>query len=192
MRLTGGQAKGITLASPKGNTTRPATDQLREAVFSSLGAEVPGKRCLDLFAGTGAYGLEALSRLAREVIWVENNRQCLKILEKNRTATLRSIEGRGGLKPGLTQISSQSAFSYLANPSGEPYDLIFADPPYAWLEEHLVEFLAKVEPCLSQPRGKLILESPGFLPIDEPRWSCKKSFGRASGDRPYVRVLALA
>lgn len=191
MRITGGQAKGITLSCPKGNKTRPATDQMREAVFSSLGAAVFEKRCLDLFAGTGAYGLEALSRSAREVIWVENNRECLKILEKNRITTQRSIEGSGRLNPQKTQISSQSALSYLGNPIGEPFDFIFADPPYAWWERHLCEFLEKTEPWLARPGGTLILESSGFLAIDQPGWLCKKSFGKAKGDRPYVRFLEL-
>ena len=71
MRITGGKARGIPLASPKGDATRPATDQLREAVFSSLGARIEGAQVADLFAGTGAYGLEAMSRGAIGGIFVE-------------------------------------------------------------------------------------------------------------------------
>ena len=65
MRITGGSARGIPLSLPKGDAVRPATDALRQAVFSSLAARVPGTRFLDLFAGSGAYGLEALSRGAK-------------------------------------------------------------------------------------------------------------------------------
>ena len=72
MRLTGGRARGIPLKAPD-EGTRPATDQLREAVFSSLAARIPGARVLDLFAGSGSYGLEAWSRGADRVVFIEKN-----------------------------------------------------------------------------------------------------------------------
>src|SRR5258708_32993696 len=73
MRISGGIARGITLATPKGDATRPATDGMRQAVFSSLGASVVGARFLDLFAGSGAYGLEALSPGAASGVFVEQS-----------------------------------------------------------------------------------------------------------------------
>ncbi len=92
MRITGGRARGIPLHAPRGRETRPATDQLREAVFSSLGPRVEGARVADLFAGTGSYGLEALSRGATSGCFVENNRQALVCLRANLAAVLRSCE----------------------------------------------------------------------------------------------------
>ena len=74
MRITGGLARSIPLILPKGDAVRPATDALRQAVFSSLAARVAGARFLDLFAGSGAYGLEALSRGASSGVFVEKRR----------------------------------------------------------------------------------------------------------------------
>ena len=73
MRISGGGARGIPLVVPKGDAVRPATDGMRQSVFSSLGARVSGARFLDLFAGSGAYGLEALSRGAAAGVFVEQN-----------------------------------------------------------------------------------------------------------------------
>ena len=83
MRITGGLARGIPLILPKGDAVRPATDALRQAVFSSLAALVPGATCLDLFAGTGSYGLEALSRGASTCIFVDEHRQANAVIQQN-------------------------------------------------------------------------------------------------------------
>ena len=80
MRITGGRAGGIPLKAPKGNHTRPATDRLRESVFSSLGASIEGCKVADLFAGTGSYGLEALSRGAASSTFFESDHAALNLL----------------------------------------------------------------------------------------------------------------
>ena len=94
MRISGGGARGIPLRVPKGDAVRPATDALRQAIFSSLAQRVPGARFLDLFAGSGAYGLEALSRGAVGGVFVENNFQALGCLRQNVAAVCKSL-GRG-------------------------------------------------------------------------------------------------
>src|SRR5471030_2715621 len=91
MRISGGAARGITLVAPKGDAVRPATDGLRQAVFSSLGARVAGARFLDLFAGSGAYGLEALSRGATGGVFVESNHRAVGCLRKNLSAVCKSL-----------------------------------------------------------------------------------------------------
>jgi 16S rRNA (guanine966-N2)-methyltransferase len=92
MRISGGLARGIHLATPKGEAVRPATDSLRQAVFSSLGDRVVGARFLDLFAGSGSYGLEALSRGADGGLWVEKHRRTFELLRRNIAAVCVSMQ----------------------------------------------------------------------------------------------------
>ena len=83
MRISGGKARGITLRTVKNTDLRPATEANRERLFSSLGQQIQKKRVLDLFAGSGSYGLEALSRGASDAIFVEKNRKVAKYLNEN-------------------------------------------------------------------------------------------------------------
>src|SRR3954462_15936796 len=91
MRISGGIAKGITLAVPRGDQVRPATDGLRQAGFSSLGDRVLAARFLDLFAGSGAYGLEALSRGAAAGTFVEQNARAAACVRQNIAAVCKSL-----------------------------------------------------------------------------------------------------
>src|SRR3954465_11512303 len=91
MRITGGIARGIPLVVPKGDAVRPATDAMRQAVFSSLGARTVGARFLDLFAGSGADGLEALSRGAAGGVFVEQNAKAVACLRQNIAAVCKSL-----------------------------------------------------------------------------------------------------
>ena len=122
-RIVGGLARGRHLAVPP-RGTRPTSDRAREGLFNSLRAELDlaGARMLDLYAGSGAVGLEALSRGAAAAVFVESDRRAAAVLAENVTAL--------GL-PGAT-IRRLSAESYLsAAGADEPFDLVFADPPYA-------------------------------------------------------------
>src|SRR4051794_7791924 len=91
MRISGGAARGIPLVTPKGDLTRPATDGMRQSVFSSLGAIVNGARFLDLFAGSGAYGLEAVSRGAAGGVFVEQNPKVAACVRQNIEAVCKSV-----------------------------------------------------------------------------------------------------
>ena len=91
MRISGGAARGITLVVPKGDAVRPATDGMRQAAFSSLGALVTGAQFLDLFAGSGAYGLEALSRGAAGGVFVEKNAKAAACVRQNLAAVCKSL-----------------------------------------------------------------------------------------------------
>jgi 16S rRNA (guanine966-N2)-methyltransferase len=152
IRITAGEWRGRQLKVPRGDV-RPAQDRVRLAVFSSLADRVPGARVLDLFAGTGAYGLEALSRGAASVTWVENDYRVLAVLRENVTTLCGSDR--------CTDIVSADTLRFLARcGSDASYDLIFADPPYdqdgGWLKK-----------ILSALTGRPILKSSGLLVMEQ-------------------------
>jgi 16S rRNA (guanine966-N2)-methyltransferase len=150
MRIVAGLAKGRRLASP-GPSTRPTSDLVREAMFSSLEASVglAGARVLDLYAGTGAVGLEALSRGASRAVLVEKNRAALEVLRRN-VATV-------GL-PGAEVVAGAVA-RYLAGPSAHAFDVVFADPPYAVDSAELGATLGPLsDPRWLAPDGMVIIE----------------------------------
>ena len=120
MRVIAGRAKGRRLLAVPGEGTRPITDRAKEALFSILGAEVIRARVLDLFAGTGGVGIEALSRGARHVTFVEKAGQAVDILRQNLKATR--------LEAGA-QVERADVFRYLEQTPREPFDLIYIAPP---------------------------------------------------------------
>ncbi|MFN0065167.1 MAG: 16S rRNA (guanine(966)-N(2))-methyltransferase RsmD [Chlamydiales bacterium] len=120
IRIIGGKYKGIRLLSPRGNETRPSLGKLRESFFNICQNSIVGARFLDLFAGAGAMGLEALSRGANHVTFVENAREALQTIKKN--VSLLREESR-------VTILSLDVTVALKKMEG-PFDLIFADPPY--------------------------------------------------------------
>jgi 16S rRNA (guanine966-N2)-methyltransferase len=120
MRVIAGSARGVPLVPPSGGV-RPTMDRVRAAVFSSLGDAVPGARVLDLFAGSGGLGIEALSRGATSAVFVDIDPRSVRTIRKN----LAKCHLEAG-------IQSMDAFRFLELYAGSgTYDLIFADPPYA-------------------------------------------------------------
>ena len=83
MRIISGKSKGRRLVTPRGQALRPTSDRVKESIFNVLGGEVEGKSVLDLFAGTGSLGIEALSRGAKKVLFVEKGRQAIRLIERN-------------------------------------------------------------------------------------------------------------
>ncbi|WOO43109.1 16S rRNA (guanine(966)-N(2))-methyltransferase RsmD [Rubellicoccus peritrichatus] len=155
MRITGGQARGIPLKAPPGNQVRPAMDAMREAIFSSLGLRINEAKVLDLFAGSGAYGLEALSRGAASCCFVEKDRRTLSFLESNASAVAKSI----GEKMNYQSVR-MDAMKWQAG--SQKYDIIFIDPPYPLLNEHGLAMLKQAAPLLTtSENSRLILEAPG-------------------------------
>jgi len=119
MRVIAGAAGGIRLDVPK-NEVRPTMDRVKAAIFSSLGDLVVGARVLDLFAGTGALGIEALSRGAASALFVEENSEALAAIERNLART--KMNG---------PVRRQDVFAFLGVArTSEPFTIIFADPPY--------------------------------------------------------------
>ncbi|MFO7937416.1 MAG: 16S rRNA (guanine(966)-N(2))-methyltransferase RsmD [Kiritimatiellia bacterium] len=121
MRITGGEFCGRKLAVPRGDGVRPTQDRVREALFSILMDVIPGTVFIDLFAGSGAVGLEAFSRGAASIIWIENSSRHLRILRQN----------CGALMPGRGEIVMADVESWVkTGGKGRKADVIFADPPY--------------------------------------------------------------
>lgn len=119
MRVIAGAAGGIRLDVPKAEV-RPTMDRVKAAIFSSLGHEIIGARVLDLFAGTGALGIEALSRGAASALFVDENSAAIAAIERNLART--KLEGR---------VRKQDVFAFLrSEQTREPFKIIFADPPY--------------------------------------------------------------
>jgi 16S rRNA (guanine966-N2)-methyltransferase len=151
MRVIAGSAGGVRLAVPK-HGVRPTMDRVKAAIFSSLGDSVIGARVLDLFAGTGGLGIEALSRGAASAIFVEADRHSAKAIEKNLAKT--NLKGR---------VRLQDVFDFLhRRSSADKFQIIFADPPYdtAHHGKSYTEELLHNEtlPQLLEPNGIFVLE----------------------------------
>ena len=167
MRIIAGIAKGRRLRGPSGTGTRPMTDKVREAVFSSLGPKVGDSRVLDLFAGSGSLGLEALSRGAVKAVFVERDGAALAALRHNVEAV-----GLGG------EIVSADVAAYLGRVV-EEFDLVFVDPPYALSLASVERILGSVEPRLAERAtvvvhrrvgGEAIKPPPGIVEADRRRY----------------------
>lgn len=178
MRITGGAARGIQLTAPKGDGTRPATDQMREAVFSSLGARIEGARIADLFAGTGAYGLEAMSRGASSGLFVENSREVVACLKKNLAAVGKSC----GADAANWRVLAQKIHTI---PQGlGPFDIVFMDPPYAMIEERLPQIFAEHISGIVAAEGIVCFEMPGNLDLELNDWTPIRRLGKVGKDKP--------
>ncbi len=122
MRVIAGKAKRIPLVAPPGQDTRPTTDRIKETLFNILQDDLYECRFLDLFAGSGGIGIEALSRGASQAVFIENDRNALKCIRSNLEKTKLDAQA---------QVLQTDVISYLTRFSGdEPFDIIFADPPY--------------------------------------------------------------
>jgi 16S rRNA (guanine(966)-N(2))-methyltransferase RsmD len=149
MRVIAGSLKGRRLKSPTWNGLRPTSDKLRETLFNVLGGRVVGARVLDGYAGTGAIGIEAISRGARHVTFVEADRRAQALIDDN----LKTC----GIETGYTMLRStvERAWSTLvADPAFTPFTLILLDPPY---DQPAGEMLAGADRLLA-PEGWVVLE----------------------------------
>jgi 16S rRNA (guanine966-N2)-methyltransferase len=160
-RIIAGSAGGRRVETPKGETTRPTSDRVREALFSGLEARhaVGGARVLDLFAGSGALGLEAASRGAGDVVLVDSSREAVLVARRN-VATL-------GL--GRVVVVLSSVQRYLAGQAVAPATLVFLDPPYGLAEAELAEVLRSLsDDGWLAAQAVVVVERGGRSP--EPRW----------------------
>jgi 16S rRNA (guanine966-N2)-methyltransferase len=148
VRISGGDAKGITLKVPKG--ARPASEKVRQAVFSSIAAHVPDARVLDLYCGSGAYGLEALSRGADEAIFIDRDAAAVAAVRANAVATGAS---------GVASVRRADVMRYLTGLRRRDgrFDLIFIDPPYGGTD--VLEALVGAAAPLLAADGRVIVET---------------------------------
>ncbi len=172
MRVTGGKARGIQLNTGRGSAVRPATDRLREAVFSSLGDWVEGRRFFDLFAGSGAYGLDAWSRGAKGGLFVEKNRVLVQAIRNNIRVVARSL-GEPEERVGViaTDVIRWRPVD------GERPDMIFVDPPYEIIPDVVPGLFAKFDEWIDFD-GVIVFEMPGGLDVAPIGWECFKRLGQ--------------
>lgn len=148
MRVIAGSAKGRKLSPVPGEGTRPVTDRVKESLFSLIGSSIVGVRVLDLFAGTGSVGIEALSRGAAHVTFVDKARAAIKTVERNLRET--QLEKRAVVIHG-------DAFRYVKHYAGDPYDLVYIAPPQ--YEDLWADALVAVDGAdVLAPRGLIVVQ----------------------------------
>jgi 16S rRNA (guanine966-N2)-methyltransferase len=163
MRLVAGTARGRRLVVPPGDAVRPTADRVREALFASLMPLLPAASVLDAFAGSGALGLEARSRGAARVTFIERERRAVDALRRN-IATV-GLDGTTVLPADAVRTLRDAA--RVGALAGSPYDLVLLDPPYALTEDVLAALLADVVPLLSAD-ATVVVERSSDAP--EPAW----------------------
>jgi 16S rRNA (guanine966-N2)-methyltransferase len=181
MRVTSGIARGLTLVVPRGDDVRPTADRTRQAIFSSLGARVADADVLDLFAGTGALGIEAASRGARAVTFVERSRAAQEAIQKN----IAALHFSG------CELLCGEVGPVLRRLAGRRFTIILADPPYGATAQ---ELLANPDlPGLLTVDGVLVLESAKRDPLTvPPPWELLREavYGDTRVSRLVVRGAA--
>lgn len=150
MRVISGKNRGTKLVAPEGLATRPTTDRIKETLFNMISFDLPGCSFLDLFSGSGAIGIEALSRGSKEAIFVEKDQAALECIQQNLQKTRLQEQAL------VYNVDVYTALQKLAQ-QGKQFDIIFMDPPYA-LEtiSMLLEYIAHHD--LLQDKGYLVLE----------------------------------
>lgn len=173
MRVIAGRFKGRTLKTPTWDGLRPTSDRLRETLFNVLAPRIQGARVLDVYAGTGAVGIEALSRGAVHATFVESDRRAQALVEEN----LR----RCGIEEGcaIIRASAGRAFETLRQSSSfEPFDIVLLDPPY---DHPAAEALSGVD-ALVAPGGLVVFEHAKRAPVPESVGPLTRTRDLVSGD----------
>ncbi|GAB98010.1 16S rRNA (guanine966-N2)-methyltransferase [Kineosphaera limosa] len=182
-RIIAGAAGGRRLATPPGAGTRPTSDRVREAIFSRLEhlEVIEGARVLDLYAGSGALGLEALSRGAGHVVLVDSARKAAEIARRNARDVAAARPG-AGRAADLVEVRAEPVARYLRAPAPADVDLAFLDPPYDLSEDELAQMLVLLCARLA-PEAVVVVERSARSP--EPRWP-----HRADEPNPTVSDVA--
>jgi 16S rRNA (guanine(966)-N(2))-methyltransferase RsmD len=171
MRVIGGSARGLHLKTVPGEGTRPIMDRVKEALFNILGHNIRGSTFLDLYAGTGSVGIEALSRGATQAVFVENAKLALKTIEENLALTHLTERGK---------LVRQDVRDYLRNPQPKAFEYIYIAPPQykdLWLDTLVLldQHAAHLEPdgvviVQIDPQEKKAVELTTLVAIDERRY----------------------
>ncbi len=174
MRVIAGSAKGRRLTTPRGQTTRPTSDRVKEALFSTLTSMdcLEGAAVLDLFAGSGSLGIEALSRGAASSIFVENHTLALKALQLN--VALCGLQDKARILPYTVQRSLETL-----RDQAQRFDLVFLDPPY---QSGLYEQVLNQVAALVTPDAIIVAESARSMPLPDRIGLLVKSDRRVYGD----------
>ena len=182
MRIITGRARGIQLVTLEGDMTRPTSERAKMAIFSSLQFELEGRRVLDLFAGSGQMGLEAVSRGASHAVLVDQSKDAVKVIQKNAEKTR--------LAEDCTIICSDFAEFLRQRRGKEPFDMVFIDPPYA-MRACKAAVEALLENRLLKPHGLIVLESaePDPLGVGTPLAEKFEVVKSARYGVAYVNIL---
>lgn len=176
MRVISGNARGIALSAPEGMNTRPTTDRVKENLFNMIQHEIRDKVVLDLFSGSGALAIEALSRGAREAVLVEPEKKCYTVISENLKRTRLSSQAR------ILQSASAVGIQQLQR-EGRRFDLVFMDPPYqqGWVVMTLNQL---VESDILSPGALVVVEHESTDPSPEQIGSLhrtqEKKYGRTA------------
>jgi len=177
LRVVGGSAKGLRLKHVPGDTTRPITDIVKESLFNILGSEVLDVRMLDMFGGTGAVGIEALSRGAKEVTFLDTSRLAVRTIRDNLETTHFTDKA---------SVMQADAFSWLANQVNPQFDLIYVAPPqYKKMWEKALEILDK-NPTLLSDDGQIIVQINPLEWVEKPYANFEVFDSRKYGDTLLV------
>ncbi|MDH4100211.1 MAG: 16S rRNA (guanine(966)-N(2))-methyltransferase RsmD [Nitrospirota bacterium] len=181
MRISGGSAKGRSLAKPKGDHVRPTSAKVREAVFNIIRPHLEGAKFLDLCAGTGAMGMEALSQGVAHAAFVDSDSRSARLIKDNLARLELETSAR---------IVTVGALDFVKNFRGEPFDIVYFDPPYAMEElEQIIMLIG--EKGVLKSGGALLVEHASKRPLADEmgRLGLKKSY--RYGDTSlsyYIRI----
>jgi 16S rRNA (guanine966-N2)-methyltransferase len=180
LRVISGTAGGLHLQSPKRHALRPTQDRIRQVIFSSLAERIPGARVLDLYAGTGSFGIEALSRGAACATFVEQESEAVQCIRANL------------LHCHLTgDVRTEDVSTFLQRAPSEPFDLIFADPPYLKSRGTLEEdALVHLIPLFLAPDGLFVWEHYAERRLDaSPVWEVLRHKNYGETGLTFLRLL---
>ena len=164
IRITGGENRSRLLETPNTTLTKPTMDRVREGVFSALGDAVKNANVLDLFAGSGSYGFESLSRGAKFATFVDSSYDAIKVIRRNSV----------NLKCEKISIKTEDVLSFLSGNPGN-FDIIFVDPPYKLeVYEEIVKTVIDKE--ILSSNGIIVLESERELEIDESKFKSARLY----------------
>lgn len=183
MRITGGKACSLQLKSPKGDFIRPSADSSRERLFAVLGGMLEGCRFLDLFAGTGACGLEAISRGAISGSFVEQHPKALQTIKAN----LQIVSKAAGAKAEDFHVYRGDVLKWKPY-SGEKFDLVFVDPPYPMIDQILPPLFEKIGDWLSED-GFIVFEMPAGKEWEFDGWEEFRCLGKKGKGDPTQRFI---
>ena len=180
LRIITGTAKGKKLKSPDGEATRPTSERIKEAIFSSLQFDLEGRRVLDLFAGTGQMGLEAISRGAESALFIDSSREVMEIIKDN----AKSV---GFFDKCRFRVSD--AKNYIRKASGrEKFDLVFVDPPYS--SKCCSEIADRLAKAAILAKGAIVVLESGEEEID-PSLLCGYEIIKSThyGKKSFVNII---
>jgi 16S rRNA (guanine966-N2)-methyltransferase len=179
MRIIAGTYRSRILKSPKGQALRPTSDRLRETLFNVLGPAIDGARFIDVFAGTGAVGIEAFSRGAAEVVFIENHAPAATLIRRN----LESLNIRAGATVAVSDaLHALEKLAAKHRPGQPTYDFVFIDPPYAAAQEYtqVLRFLG--DASFLSPAVRIIVEHRRTFELPESSGNLRRARVLRQGD----------